>query len=87
MRRPGHYCGAAPGCGNAHRYHAGYPDYSATGGDCSNFISQVLHAGGFSTTPRWDPQDGGSAAWINATRLAQYLRASGRATLYAEGPL
>ncbi len=81
------YCGAAFGCGNQNRYHSQYADYNWNGGDCTNFISQVLHAGGFSENSHWDGSDGGTPAWVNATRLAQYLRRSGRATAYAEGTL
>lgn len=81
------YCGAAPGCGNDNRYHPAFPDFNWNGGDCSNFISQVLKAGGFSETPQWNSRGEGSAAWVNAIRLSQYLQASGRATLYASGNL
>lgn len=83
------YCGAAPGCGNANRYHPDYADFNRHGGDCSNFISQVLYAGGFPETKRWawDSESEGTHAWINATRLAQYLQKSGRADLYAAGTL
>ncbi|MDA8204615.1 MAG: amidase domain-containing protein [Thermaerobacter sp.] len=83
------YCGAAPGCGNDSRYHPDYADFNRYGGDCTNFISQVLHAGGFTETRRWawNSETEGTDAWTNATRLAQYLRSSGRADLYAMGTL
>ena len=83
------YCGAAPGCGNRAVYHPDYEDFTHHGGDCSNFISQVLRAGGFQENSRWswNSQLGGSDAWINATRLAQYLKSSGRGTVFAAGPL
>lgn len=83
------YCGAAPGCGNQNRYNPRYADFNWNGGDCSNFISQVLRAGGFAETSKWswNTEDDGTAAWVNATRLAQYIRKSGRATLYAAGTM
>jgi hypothetical protein len=83
------YCGAAPGCGNHLRYNPDYADFNWKGGDCSNFISQVLHAGGFRETSQWswNAETDGTGAWVNATRLSQYLRRSGRATLYASGTL
>ncbi len=83
------YCGAAPGCGHNNRYNPHYADFNWNGGDCSNFISQVLRAGGFTETSQWswNTEDDGTAAWVNATRLAQYLRRSGRVTLYASGTL
>lgn len=82
------YCGSAPGCGHQNQYHQDYEDFGARGGDCSNFISQVLHAGGFAKNSQWSwGPHGGTDTWINASRLAQYLRRSGRATMYAEGSM
>ncbi len=82
------FCGNAPGCGNDGRYNRDYQNYNGNGGDCTNFISQVLHAGGWRMTPVWNydhTADEGSAAWTNASALAQFLADSGRATLYAHG--
>lgn len=83
------YCGVAPGCGNKNQYHPDYQDFNQRGGDCTNFISQVLLAGGFRENSRWswNSEMGGTDAWINATRLSQYLRRSGRGTVYAVGSL
>lgn len=84
------YCGAAPGCQNHERYNPRYYDFNWQGGDCTNFISQVLHAGGFPMTSTWAwnfPMGDGTKAWVNAHSLAHYLVASGRATLYAHGTL
>jgi len=84
------YCGAAPGCGHDNRYNSSYVDFNWNGGDCSNFISQVLKAGGFTESQAWswDTSHGdGTAAWVNATRLSQYLQRSGRATVFARGTL
>ena len=83
-----HYCGAAPGCGNQMRYNSAFEDYNWNGGDCSNFISQVLRAGGFPETSAWNwdrHSKEGSPNWVNATRLAQFLTHSGRAHLIAHG--
>lgn len=83
-----HYCGAAPGCGNQMRYNPTFEDYNWNGGDCSNFISQVLRAGGFSETSAWywdRYSKEGSPDWVNATRLARFLQDSGRAKLIAHG--
>lgn len=82
------YCGAAPGCGNEMRYNPKFEDYNWNGGDCSNFISQVLRAGGFSETKTWNwdrHSKEGSPNWVNATRLAHFLTASGRAQIIAQG--
>lgn len=87
IRYAGQYCGAAPGCQNDNRYHPHYADYNWRGGDCTNFIAQVLHAGGFQTSEIWHGRDGGTVAWVNAIRLSQYLRRSGMATLIDTGTL
>lgn len=81
------YCGAAPGCGHDNQYHPDYADYNWNGGDCTNFISQVLHAGGFAENSTWSGRGGGTDAWVNAIRLSQYLQRSRRATVYASGTL
>lgn len=82
------YCGAAPGCGNGQHYNVHYTSYNGEGGDCTNFVSQALLAGGFRMTPCWEysrKQGEGSPAWVNADHLKHYLQASSRATLYAYG--
>jgi hypothetical protein len=84
------YCGAAPGCGNGGMYNPEYQDYNAEGGDCTNFASQVLHAGG------GIPEDGtwyhvrgsggdGSIAWVRAGSLLAFILARGRGSLMAQG--
>ncbi len=83
------YCGNAPGCGNNGHYNTAFRDYNGNGGDCTSWISQVLQAGGFSTTQVWNYDHAthqGSDAWANAGVLAEFLRESGRATIFAEGP-
>ena len=83
------YCGAAPGCGNGGLYNSRYNNYNGDGGDCTNFISQALKAGGFRESGAWsyDWRLGeGSRAWSNAEGLRDYLDRSGRAELFAIGP-
>lgn len=83
-----HYCGDAPGCGNHNEYNKDYFNYNNSGGDCTNFISQVLLAGGIPMTGGWHydhAAEQGSHAWINAPGLAAFLQYSGHATLVAKG--
>ena len=42
-----------PGCGHSNRYHPQHPDFNWNGGDCTNFISQVLAAGESSESGQW----------------------------------
>ena len=81
------FCGAAWGCGNGGRYNPKYRDYTDIGGDCTNFTSQVLHAGGLPMTSVWYYRagSGGSRAWVQTEALVQYLLASGRVRLMARG--
>lgn len=82
------YCGIALGCSNGHRYNREYRDFTGLGGDCANFASQVLVAGGLRPGAGWrfDPrQREASVAWINAGALVRYLLSSGRAQLVARG--
>lgn len=82
------FCGAAPGCGNHGLYNQKYNNYNGEGGDCTNFISQSLKAGGFRETAAWnyDRRAGeGSRAWSNAEGLRDYLDGSDRACIYAYG--
>ncbi|HEY8426421.1 MAG TPA: amidase domain-containing protein [Limnochordales bacterium] len=80
------YCGGAWGCGNGGRYNPAYKDYTDVGGDCTNFASQVLHAGGLPMDDTWYyRRGGGSGAWVQATGLLSYLLDAGRARLLARG--
>ncbi|CAG8496847.1 4485_t:CDS:2 [Dentiscutata heterogama] len=47
-----------------------YENYDKKGGDCTNFASQVLHAGGIPTDNIWKP---GSTAWVNVQAFYNYL--------------
>ncbi len=84
------YCGAAWGCGNDRRYHPRYRDYTGIGGDCTNFVSQVLgdpEGGNLPQDYVWYYRfgTGGSPAWVQARSLVRYLLDSGRARLLARG--
>ena len=81
------YCGGAWGCGNGGRYNPAYRDYTDIGGDCTNFASQVLHAGGLPMDRTWYYRRGagGSRAWVQTDGLLEYLLATGRARLLAKG--
>jgi RHS repeat-associated protein len=71
-----------------------YASYSGDGGDCTNFASQALYAGGWQQTATWGfyrqcsvgPQGFGSCsprlgtpAWINVKAFLQFATNSGRA--------
>lgn len=70
------YCGVAWGCGNEHRYNPRFRDYNGVGGDCTNYVSQVLRDGGGLKMPIFTRVDG----------LAGHIQYSGRGSLAAKGP-
>ncbi|MGE5494260.1 MAG: amidase domain-containing protein [Burkholderiales bacterium] len=73
------WAGAASDGTNGYGYNPDYPNYNGRGGDCSNYISQALHEGGFKTGGGWTYSgNSGSRAWCNASGLANYLIWSGR---------
>ncbi|WP_238858612.1 amidase domain-containing protein [Clostridium sp. YIM B02569] len=51
-------------------YNPEYKSFSGIGGDCTNFMSQIIHAGGFSQNATWKPY---THAWIRVEELYQYL--------------
>jgi Putative amidase domain len=54
---------------------ARFGDFDEMGGDCANFVSQTLHARGWSMTHRWHNHDGtATAAWNWAPSLDRWLR-------------
>jgi len=88
------YCGTAWGSGNNYKYNPKYMDYNGAGGDCTNFVSQVLgdeEAGGLRQDTTWlcsFPKYGrgsGSSAWVNADALKNYLIYSGKAKVIKAG--
>ncbi|MDF2881388.1 MAG: hypothetical protein K0R54_1945 [Clostridiaceae bacterium] len=80
------YCGAAWGSGNNFKYNKKYSDYNGAGGDCTNFISQVLgdkeEGGGMPIGGGWTS---GSHAWSNADGLKNFLIYSGRGSVISVG--
>ena len=55
-------------------YNPEYPHYAGRGGDCANFVSQCLYAGGFPTSSQWKSRTG---AWINCVHQINYFRSYG----------
>ncbi|MHC1684869.1 MAG: amidase domain-containing protein [Clostridiaceae bacterium] len=51
-------------------YNPEYKDFSNSGGDCTNFISQCLYAGGLKKTNTWKPY---TNAWHSNQFLRNYL--------------
>lgn len=47
-----------------------YKSFEDIGGDCTNFVSQILYAGGVKQTKAWSPY---TNPWINAEDLYLYL--------------
>ncbi len=54
------------------KYNLGtYNSYKGKGGDCANFVSQCLYAGGFPTDSNWYKH---SVAWINVMRQIKHFK-------------
>lgn len=80
------YCGASGDKKYGVMYNRKYNNYNGIGGDCTNFISQVLYEGGkFKKTSIWNYDGGGSSAWVRADSFKDYMLYSGRASLIAYG--
>lgn len=58
-------------------YNPAYTSYKGNGGDCANFVSQCLHAGGIPTDATWKAD---SVSWIRASAVPSYMRNKGYAT-------
>lgn len=70
------------------RYNLEYNVYSFPGGDCANFASQVLAAGGLPQEGGWRydrRRDEGSTAWVRSDSLVWHLLSSGRAECTFKG--
>lgn len=59
------------------KYNRSYQVYSYVGGDCANFVSQVLAAGGLPQDYGWAYSRGGSASWTCSQDLIWHLIGSG----------
>ena len=86
------YAGLA--LGTEARYNPAYRDYTNAGGDCTNFVSQVLadrEGGKLKQDYVWTyfktpvGQEGGSRAWTQAPAFVDYLLGRGRARLVGRG--
>jgi hypothetical protein len=63
-------------------YNSAYPNYNPCGGDCANFVSQCLRAGGETSDGTWYTRSGvgcqkrsgncGSTAWVNNAGLRNW---------------
>lgn len=60
------------------KYNGKYKIYTFAGGDCANFVSQVLHAGGIPMGHGWHYTKEGSTAWVQSESLVWHLLSSGR---------
>ena len=83
------YCGANYIIEDGYKYNKKYRSYADMGGDCANFVSQVLSdksAGGIRTSGGWQYSKGkGSASWVNAGKFTYNLLYSGRGKLVSKG--
>jgi hypothetical protein len=80
------WAGAASDGEYGYNYNHDYPNYSGRGGDCSNYVSQILHEGGFKTGGGWNyTSNTASRSWCNASGLAGYLIWSGRGYTIIKG--
>lgn len=80
------FCGAASLPEFEFQYNPKYRNYNSQGGDCTNFASQVMYAGGFKKNSSWNYSNGaGSKAWVNAQAFKNYMLYSGRASLIVSG--
>lgn len=83
------YAGLAWGAGNNNRYNRKYKDYTSLGGDCTNFVSQVLgdtkEGGGLRMSGAWGYSGGGSQAWVQTDAFKNYLLYFGYGRQIAKG--
>lgn len=62
---------------NESDYNPDYTNWNSGGGDCANFVSQCICAGGVPTSNEWKKD---SSAWISTSKLASYMTNNGYAT-------
>lgn len=80
------YGGAAGTALDGYQYNPAYKNYNSLGGDCANFVSQILYEGGkFRKTSIWNYDKDGSRAWLKAQGLKDFMLNSGRGSLIAYG--
>ena len=79
------YCGAAWGSDNNFKYNKKYPDYNGQGGDCTNYVSQVLgdaEGGGMKQSRSWYK---GTHSWSNVDGLKAYIINNGKGYIIGKG--
>lgn len=88
------YCGGANAAGNNFMYNKKYMNFNGIGGDCTNFVSQVLgdkEGGNARFDDTWfcpyikNRSSIGSKAWVNADSLKKYLIYSGKGRIIKKG--
>ena len=81
------YAGAASEEKYGFKYNKEYKNYNYEGGDCTNFISQVLYeGGGFKKNSTWNYNSSGATRpWVNAQGFKDYILYSGRGSLIGNG--
>nr|WP_053069839.1 amidase domain-containing protein [Clostridium novyi] len=88
------YCGVPIGSGNNLSHNKKYRNYTGSGGDCTNFASQVIgdkDAGGLKHDYTWNCSNRkygyneGTQAWVNADAFKNYLLYSGKGKLIKRG--
>ncbi|WP_050608159.1 amidase domain-containing protein [Clostridium niameyense] len=88
------YCGVDWASGNNLKHNKKYKNFTGAGGDCTNFVSQVLgdeEAGGLPFDGSWyctyNKYNGGegSKAWVNADAFRNYIVYSGKGYLIKKG--
>lgn len=90
------YCGAFVDDNNTdYNYNKKYKSYAGIGGDCTNFVSQILGDKGAGEIPmdytwfsHFSKKEGmsvGSKAWVNADTFKNYLLYSGKGHLIKKG--
>ena len=62
---------------NDSNYNPAYSNWNNDGGDCANFVSQCIKAGGVDTDGTWYKD---SPVWISTSKLAKYMVDNGYAT-------
>lgn len=73
-KRNNSYFNISDACSYAEKFalnpNPSYKYFDGIGGDCANFISQIIHAGGISKAKAWTPY---TNAWIRVEDLYSYL--------------
>lgn len=78
------YCGVVWASGNESKYNKSYINYTGSGGNCTNYVSQCLgdtEGGSIPTDYTWyflKSKQEGSVAWLNAAGFKDYILYSGK---------